>query len=101
MLARWCLFAVSTSGVFQFTVNWGADVVKFDAQNVLFSMLVASNLAPGDHRAMLGDLGAHGRRPWGSRLGFLSILGGFRGCHLNVLANFGTQIRFFGVRVCR
>ena len=28
---------------------------------------------------MQGDLGAHGRRPWGSRLGFLSILEGFRG----------------------
>ena len=38
----------------------------------------------GDHRAMQGDLGAHGRRPWGSRLGFLSILEGFRSRHLNV-----------------
>ena len=38
----------------------------------------------GDHRAMQGDLGAHGRRPWGSRLGFLSILEGFRGRHLDV-----------------
>ena len=33
---------------------------------------------------MQGDLGAHGRRPWGSRLGFLSILEGFRGRHLDV-----------------
>ena len=50
---------------------------------------------------MQGDLGAHGTRPWGSRLGFLSILEGFRGCHLNRLANFGTTIVFFGMRVCR
>ena len=48
-------------------MNWGADVVKFEAQNVLFSMLVASNLGLGDHRAMLGtwehtegDLGVPG-----------------------------------------
>ena len=47
---------------------------------------------------MQGDLGAHGRRPWGSRLGFLSILGGFRGHHLDV---FGLTIVFFGMRVCR
>ena len=38
----------------------------------------------GDHRAMQGDLGAHRRRPWVSRLGFLSILEGFRGRHLDV-----------------
>ena len=50
---------------------------------------------------MQGDLGAHGRRPWGSRLVFLSILGGFRGRHLGVLANFGTKIGFFGMRACR
>ena len=37
-------------------VNWGADVVKFDAQNVLFSMLVASNLAPGGPSSDAGGL---------------------------------------------
>ena len=39
-------------------VNWGADVVKFDAQNVLFSMLVASNLAPGGPSSDAGGLGS-------------------------------------------
>ena len=33
---------------------------------------------------MQGDLGAHGRGPWGSRLGFLLILEGFRSRHLDV-----------------
>ena len=42
----------------------------------------------GDNRAMQGDLGAHGRRPWGSRLGFLSILEGFRGRHVDVFGQF-------------
>ena len=46
MCAGSLMFAVSTSRDFQFTVNWGADVVKFGAQKVLFSMPVASNLAP-------------------------------------------------------
>ena len=34
------------SRAFQFTVNWGADVVKFCAQNMPFSMLFVFNLAP-------------------------------------------------------
>ena len=38
----------------------------------------------GDHRAMQGDLGAHRRRLWESRLGFLSIWEGFRGRHFDV-----------------
>ena len=76
------------SHVFQFTVNWGADVVIFGAQNMSFGMFVASNLALGDHRAMLGDLGAHGRIPWGSRLGCLLILAGFRSRHLDVFGQF-------------
>ena len=50
---------------------------------------------------MQGDLGAHGRRPWGSRLGFLSILEGFRAAICTFLANFGTTTVFFGMRVYR
>ena len=50
---------------------------------------------------MQGDLGAHGRRPWGPRLGFLLILEGFRAAIWTFLANFGTTIVFFGMRVCR
>ena len=50
--------AVSTSRVFQFTVNWGADVVKFGAQNVSFSMLVASNMAPWGPSSDAGGLGS-------------------------------------------
>ena len=66
MLARWCLDAVSTSRVFQFTVNRGADVVKFGAQNVSFGMLVAlapwrpSSDAGGTWEHMEGDLGVSG-----------------------------------------
>ena len=76
-----CSFDVTC---FQFTVNWGADVVQFGAQNVSFGMLVALNLAPWGPSSDAGGLGSHGRRPWGSRLGFLSILEGFRGRHLDV-----------------
>ena len=39
-------------------MNWGADVVKFGAQNVLFSMLVASNLAPWGPSSDAGGLGS-------------------------------------------
>ena len=39
-------------------MNWGADVGTFDAQNVLFSMLVASNLAPGGPSSDAGGLGS-------------------------------------------
>ena len=62
-------------------MNWGADVVKFGAQNVSFGMLVASNLAPWGPSSDAGGLGS---RPWGSRLGFLAIWEGFRGRHLDV-----------------
>ena len=58
MCAGALMDAVSTSGVFQFTVNWGADVVKFGAQNVSFSMLVASNLAPWGPSSDAGGLGS-------------------------------------------
>ncbi len=39
-------------------MNWGTDVVKFGAQNVLFSMLVASNLAPWGPSIDAGGLGS-------------------------------------------
>ena len=39
-------------------MNWGADVVKFGAQNVSFSMFVASNLAPGGPSSDAGGLGS-------------------------------------------
>ena len=77
VLARWCLDAVSTSRVCKFMVNVGADSAKFGAQTCHLACL-------GGHRANQGNLGAHGRRPWRSRLGFLSILEGFRGRHLDV-----------------
>ena len=86
------LFEIS---LYQFTLNWGADVVKFCAQNVSFSMLVASNLAPW------GTIERFRGIAWGSRLGFLSIRGDFGTAIWEFLANFGTQIVFFGMRVCR
>ena len=39
-------------------MNWGADVVKFGAQNVSFSMLVASTLAPWGPSSDAGGLGS-------------------------------------------
>ena len=52
------LDAVPTSRVFQFTVNWGANVIKFGAQNVSFGMLVASNLPPWGPSSDAGGLGS-------------------------------------------
>ena len=46
MLVRWCLGVVSMSPVLQFTMIWGADVVSFGGQNMLFGMLAVSILAP-------------------------------------------------------
>ena len=46
------------SGVLQFTVIWGADVVSFGAQNVSFGMLVAPNLAPWGPSSDAGGLGS-------------------------------------------
>ena len=39
-------------------LNSGADVVKFGVQNVLSSMLVVSNLAPGGPPSDAGGLGS-------------------------------------------
>ena len=50
--------AGSTSRVLQFPLNWGADVVKFGAQNVSFGMLVAPNLAPWGPSSDAGGLGS-------------------------------------------
>ena len=69
----------------------GADSVKFGAPNVSFGMFVAPVWHLGGHRAMQGDLGAHGRRPWGSRLGFSSICGA---AICMFLVNLGTTIVF-------
>ena len=41
-------------------MNWGADIIKFGAQNVFFSMLVASNLAPWGPSSDAGELGVPG-----------------------------------------
>ena len=68
VLVRWCLDAVSTSRVFQFTVNWGADVVKFGAQNVSVCMLVASNLAPWGPSSDPGGLGSTRKETSGLKL---------------------------------
>ena len=42
----------------QFMVNWDADVVKFGAQNILFSILVSSNLTPWGPSSDAGGLGS-------------------------------------------
>ena len=79
-------------------MNWGADVVKFGAQNVSFGMLVASTLVPrgtierfrGTWEHKKGDLGV-----------WISIdLGGCRDRHLKFFANVGRQTVFFGMLVC-
>ena len=65
VLARWCLDAVSMSSVLQFAVIWGADVVSFGVQNLLFGILVASTLAPLGSIEIQEDFGAQAGRPWG------------------------------------
>ena len=65
--------------VFQFTVNWGADVVKFDAQNVSFSMLVASNLAPGGPLSDAGGLGSTRKETLGFQAWISIDFGGISG----------------------
>ena len=46
VLIRWCLDAVSISGVLQFIVAVGANVLSFGVQTFFFCILVASTLAP-------------------------------------------------------
>ena len=65
----------------------GADSVKFGAQNVLFSMLVAPNLAPRGPSSDAGGLGSTRKETLGSQPSisrFLLILGGYRDRHLGV-----------------
>ena len=50
---------------------------------------------------MQGDLGAHGRRPWGPGLDFYRFGKDFGAAIWMFLANFGTTIVFLGMRVCR
>ena len=85
-------------------MNWGADVVKFGAQNVSFSMLVASNLAPWAPSSDAGGLGSTRKETLGFQLpglDFYRFWEDFGAAIWTFLANFGTQIRFFGIRVCR
>ena len=49
-------------------MNWGADIFKFGVQNLLFSMLVASNLAPWGPSIDAGGLGSTRKET----LGFLA-----------------------------
>ena len=50
-------------------MNWGADVVKFGAQDVLFSMLVASNSAPWGPSIDAGGLGSTRKETLGVQAG--------------------------------
>ena len=90
MLARCCLDAVSTSRVFQFTVNWGADVVKFGAQSVSFGMLVAPNLAPWGPSRDAGGLGSTRKEIFGVQawisIDFGRISGSPFACFWHILA---------------
>ena len=57
-------------------VNWGADVVSFGPQNVLFSMLVASNLAPWGPSSDAGGLGSTRKETLGFQAGMFIDFGG-------------------------
>ena len=58
--------AGSTSRVLQFPLNWGADVAKFGAHKMLFSiLLVAPNLAPWGPSSDAGGLGGTRKETWG------------------------------------
>ena len=59
-------------------VLWGVDAVSLGAQNAEFSMFVASTLAPSGTIERSGGTPEHRRETLRSRLGFLSISGGFR-----------------------
>ena len=60
-------------------MNWGADVVKVDVQNVLFSMLVASNLASGGPSSDAGGLGSTRKETLGFQAWISIDLGGISG----------------------
>ena len=73
-----------TSRVFQFTVNWGADVVKFGAQNVSFGILVAPNLAPWGPSSDAGGPGSTRKETLGFQAWISIDLGTIPGRHLDV-----------------
>ena len=75
-------------------MNWGAEVVKFGAQNVSFGMLVAPNLAPWGPSSDAGGLGSTQKETLGVQAK------DFGAAIWTFLANFGTTIVFFGMRVC-
>ena len=99
---RFGVEVVSASGVFQFTLNVGADSVKFGAQNVSFGMLCC---------AQFGTLGTIERRRgtwehtegdlWGPGLDFYRFWKDFGAAIWTFLANFGTTIVFFILMVFR
>ena len=59
VLVRWCLDAVSMSRILQLSVIWGADVVRFSAQNVSFGIFVASTLTPWETIERSGGTSEH------------------------------------------
>ena len=79
----------------------GADVVKFGAHNVSFGMLVAPNLAPWGPSSVAGGLGRTQKEIGGPGLDFFRFWKDFGVAIWTFLANFGTTIVFFGMRVCR
>ena len=72
-----CSFDVTL--FFQFTLNWGADVVKFGAQNVSVSMFVAPNLAPRGPSSDAGGLGSTRKETFGFRTWISIDFGGISG----------------------
>ena len=70
--------AGSTSRV-SFPLNWGADVVKFGAQNVSFGMLVEPNLAPWGPSSDPGGLGSRRKATLGFQACISIDFGGISG----------------------
>ena len=60
-------------------MNWGADVVKFGAQNVSFGMLVAPNLAPWGPSSDAGGLGSTRKEALGFQAWISIDFGGISG----------------------
>ena len=80
----------------------GADSVQFGAQNVSFGMLVAPNLAPWGPSSDAGGLGSTRKETLGGPgLDFNRFWKDFGAAIWMFLANFGTTIVFFGMRVYR
>ena len=82
-------------------MNWGADIVKFGAQNVSFGMLVAPNLAPWGPSSDAGGLGSTRKETLGFQAWIsIDFRGDFGAAIWEFLANFGTTVVFFGMRAC-